>query len=277
MRRHGLERRGLSACVKEATPAAPSEGKTLDALQAEHTTPPRSRLERPPGELSEQRSFRNYVRDLILGFNDGVVSIYAACAGLAGAGFSADNTGVAGAAAAVAGALSMGLGEFVSTQSQMQYYEAEAKREREHIKAFPQLERQELKEMLVEKGYPPDLVGRLVTHFTADEDRFVEFMMREEFGIGKEAERSPMLAAFLIALAFIVGSALPVLPFFLPAGSLHLGIATAASVTGLFAAGAAKGVVSGISWLRSGTQMALLGTVAAAITYGIGSLFHIQA
>ena len=56
----------------------------------------------------------------------------------------------------------------------------------------------------------------------------------------------------------------------------HLAGATAAAIGGLFAAGAAKGVVSGISWLRSGLQMAVLGSVAAAITYAIGSLFNLQ-
>ncbi len=248
----------------------------MGELQAEHKPPPRSRLERPTGEEQEQKSFRNYVRDLILGFNDGVVSVYAACAGLAGAGFAAQSTGIAGAAAAVAGALSMGLGEYVSTQSQAQYYESEARRERAHIKAYPDLERQELREMLEAKGYPPNVVDDLVAHLVKDESKFVDFMMREEFGVGKESDRSPLLAMGLVMVAFALGAAIAVVPFFLPLGSRHLAVATAASISGLFAAGAAKGVVSGISWLRSGLQMAVLGSVAAAITFAIGSLFHIQ-
>ncbi len=253
------------------------DGKTLPELQAEHHPPPRSRLARPIGEETEQSSYRNYVRDLILGFNDGVVSVYAACAGLAGAGFAAYSTGVAGAAAAVAGALSMGLGEYVSTQSQRQYYAAEARRERAHIVAYPDLERQELREMLEAKGYPANVVDDLVKHIGRDDDRFVEFMMREEFGVGKESDRSPMAAMGLVMLAFVVGAAFAVLPFFLPLDGRELAAATAASISGLFLAGAAKGRLSGISWLRSGAQMALLGGLAAAITYGIGSLFTLQA
>ena len=250
--------------------------KTLGDLQAEHHPPPRSRLERPPGEAEEQTSFRNYVRDLILGFNDGVVSVYAACAGLAGAGFAAHTTGVAGAAAAVAGALSMGLGEYVSTQSQAQYYESEARREREHIRAYPELETRELREMLEQKGYPPNVVADLVEHLAKDETRFVEFMMREEFGVGKESDRSPVLAMLLVMVAFAVGSSIAVIPFFLPLDGRHLAVATAAAVGGLFLAGAGKGMVSGIPWLRSGLQMAILGSMAAAFTYWIGSLFNLQ-
>lgn len=250
--------------------------KTLPELQAEHHPAPRTRRTRPTGEETEQSAYRNYVRDLILGFNDGVVSVYAACAGLAGAGFAAHSTGVAGAAAAVAGALSMGLGEYVSTQSQRQYYEAEARRERAHIAAYPDLERQELREMLQGKGYPANVVDDLVAHIARDGDRFVEFMMREEFGVGKESDRSPIAAMLLVMAAFVVGAAFAVLPFFLPLGGRELAAATAASIGGLFLAGAAKGKLSGISWLRSGAQMALLGGIAAAITYGVGSLFDLQ-
>lgn len=250
--------------------------KTLPELQAEHHPAPRTRRSRPTSEETEQSAFRNYVRDLILGFNDGVVSVYAACAGLAGAGFAAHSTGVAGAAAAVAGALSMGLGEYVSTQSQRQYYEAEARRERAHIAAYPDLERQELRDMLQGKGYPANVVDDLVAHIARDSDRFVDFMMREEFGVGKESDRSPIAAMLLVIAAFVVGAAFAVLPFFLPLDGRELAAATAASIGGLFLAGAAKGKLSGISWLRSGAQMALLGGLAAAITYGVGSLFNLQ-
>lgn len=253
-----------------------ADGKTLGDLQAEHHPPPRSRLDRPPGEADEQTSFRNYVRDLILGFNDGVVSIYAACAGLAGAGFAAHSTGVAGAAAAVAGALSMGLGEYVSTQSQSQYYASEARREKAHIRKYPDLEKQELREMLVEKHYPPDIVERLVEHLAKDEKKFVDFMMREEFGIGDEASRSPLAASGLIMLAFLVGAVCAVLPYFVLRDGVGLAGSSALSLAGLFVAGAAKGRLSGLGYVRPGLEMAVLGALAAAVTYGIGALIGVQ-
>ena len=254
-------------------PAAP-DGKTLPQLQAEHYPPPKGPI---VDEEHEQPAFRNYVRDLILGFNDGVVSVYAICAGVAGAAFSAQGIGVAGVAATAAGALSMGIGEYVSTKSQAQYYASEANREREHIRAYRGLEVQELREMLRGKDYPPQLIEPLVQHLASDEERFVEFMMREEFGVGKESGRSPLSAMALVMAAFVVGAALPVVPFLLAPSGPALAAATALSVGGLFAAGAAKGTVSGLSWLRSGVEMALLGILAAAITYGVGSLFHVNA
>jgi VIT1/CCC1 family predicted Fe2+/Mn2+ transporter len=245
-----------------------ADGKTLADLQAEHKPPP---MGNPiADEEHEQPALRNYVRDLILGFNDGVVSVYAICAGLAGAAFSAPNIAVAGVAALAAGALSMGIGEYISTKSQAQYYDSEARRERAHINAYRGLEVQELRQMLRDKGYPPELVEPLVQHVAADEDRFVDFMMREEFGVGKESGRSPVSAMVLVMVAFVVGAALPVLPFALAEARTALAFATALSVAGLFAAGATKGWVSGLPPLRSGLEMAFLGSLAAVVTYGIG-------
>src|SRR5690242_13093287 len=133
-----------------AAPRAP-DGKTLPQLQAEHKAPPHAITD----EAHEQSRLRNYVRDLILGFNDGVVSVYAFCAGVAGSGLAAHSIAVAGLAATAAGTMSMGIGEYVSTKSQAQYYESEARRERAHIQSYRGLELQELRGMLQDKGYPP--------------------------------------------------------------------------------------------------------------------------
>jgi VIT1/CCC1 family predicted Fe2+/Mn2+ transporter len=210
----------------------------------------------------------------VLGFNDGLVSVYAVVAGVAGAAFGSREIAIAGLAAATAGALSMGLGEYISTKSQTEYYRAEAQRERDHIRKYPKLEREEVHEMLEAKGYPADMVDRIAQHIVDDEDRFVEFMMREEFGVGQESERSPWVAMGLVMLAFVVGAVLPLVPFLVGAAPFPgLVAATALSLAGLFAAGAAKAMTAGLRPWRSGIEMTLLGALAAAVTFGVGTLF----
>jgi VIT1/CCC1 family predicted Fe2+/Mn2+ transporter len=263
-------------------PALPAlmakEPTNLRELQQEHAPAPRGRHRVPRGELDEHSAVRNYVRDVILGFNDGLVSVYAIVAGVAGAAFSSGQIAIAGLAAAVAGALSMGLGEYLSTKSQAQYYAAEAQRERDHIRKYPKLEREEVEEMIEKKGYPPEIVPRVVDHIVADEDRFVEFMMREEFGVGEESERSPLVAMGIVMLAFVVGAAFPVIPFFVGLAPLTgLLVASVLSLSALFVAGAVKGKVSHLSPWRSGLEMLALGAIAAAITYGVGMLFGVAA
>jgi len=252
------------------------EPQSLPELQAEHNPAPRSRLNKPRGEMEEHNAVRNYVRDLILGFNDGLVSVYAIVAGVVAAGLATREVAIAGIAATVAGAISMGLGEYLSTKSQTEYYAAEAQRERDHIRKYPQLERQEVHEMLEAKDYPPELVPRIADHIVADEDRFVDFMMREEFGVGEESERSPFIAMGLVMVAFVVGAAAPLLPFlFGIGGTTGLVASSVLALGGLFAAGAGRGKVSGLKPWKSGIEMAALGAVAALITYGVGTLVGI--
>jgi VIT1/CCC1 family predicted Fe2+/Mn2+ transporter len=254
------------------------EPRNLEELQSEHPVPPRGLHDPRPGEHAEGSGLRNYIRDLVLGFNDGIVSVYALVAGLAGAGFTTHSVAVAGLAAILAGALSMGLGEYVSTKSQSQYYAAEARREREHIRKYPQLEREELRQMLQEKGYPAEMLEDLVEHLASQEDRFVDFMMREEFGVGKESDRSAVSAMLLIMVAFVAGAVLAVVPFAMfPQARMGLAVASAASVAGLFAAGAAKGKVSGLNPYRSGLEMAFLGSAAAAVTFLVGQYISFNA
>lgn len=249
------------------------EPTTLPELQAEHKPAPRGRFHAPHGENEENSPVRNYVRDLILGFNDGLVSVFAVCAGVAAASGAAHIIAIAGIAAATAGALSMGLGEYLSTKSQAEYYAAEARREREHIRKYPKLERDEVLEMLEKKHYPSELVTPIADHIVADEDRFVEFMMREEFGVGDESERSPFVAMGLVMLAFVVGAILPLIPFLFGAGGLRgLFIAGVFSVAGLFAAGAIKAITSGLPPWKSAIEMLSFGVAAAIITYGVGLL-----
>lgn len=251
-----------------------SEPRTLPELQAEHRPAPRRRTRPPSGEATEHSAVRNYVRDLILGFNDGLVSVYAIVAGVVGAGLATREIAIAGLAASVAGAISMGLGEYVSTKSQSQYYAAEATREREHIRLHPALEREEVRQMLAQKGYPAPLVEPITEHVVSDEDRFVEFMMREEFGVGQESERSPWVAMGLVMAAFVVGAVLPLSPFLVGAAPFPaLAAASLLSLGGLFAAGAGKAATSGLSAWKGGAEMAVLGAIAALVTYGVGALF----
>jgi len=255
-------------------PDVTREPRTLEELQRTHRPPPVSRLRIPRAEADEQSAVRNYVRDLILGFSDGLVSVYAAVAGVAAAVLARDDTAsvlVAGLAFGVAGALSMGLGEYLSTKSQAEYYAAEAAREREHIRKYRDLEEQEVREMLSKKGYPADVVETLTRAIVEDEDRFVDFMMREEFGVGEESGRSPWIAMGLVMVAFVVGAVFPVAPFAFPIGVANaLGLASVLSVAALFAAGAVKGGVSGLKWWKQGAEMTLIGVAAAAVTFAVG-------
>jgi VIT1/CCC1 family predicted Fe2+/Mn2+ transporter len=251
------------------------ETKTLRDLEAEHRAPPARFFHQHGPEATEQNPLRNYVRDLILGFNDGLVSVYAIVAGVVGAGFAAPGIAVAGTAAGVAGALSMGIGEYLSTKSQAEYYEAERRLERQHIRDYPELEHQEMRGYMAAKGLEGELLDRVLDRITSDPERFLDVMMREEFGHSPQTDRSPWVASGVIMAAFVVGALLPVLPFvFLDAGP-GIVAASVLSLGALLLAGAVKAWVSGLGKLRSALEMAALGIAAAVITYGVGAMIGV--
>lgn len=246
--------------------------RTLGDLKREHGVHLGSHLTEAHGELSEQSAVRNYVRDLVLGFNDGVVSVYAVTAGIAGAAFTPHQVLVAGAAAAVAGALSMGAGEYISTKSQAQFYDAERAREEEHLAKWPHLEKQELRESFEAKGFKPPLLDEVVDAIAADHGQFLDHMMREEFGVGRESARSPWRASGIVMLAFLAGAAFPLVPYGINVPWTALGMSSGLSFLGLFVAGVVRARASRLPQIRAGLEMVLIGAVAAAVTYGVGML-----
>ena len=94
-----------------------------------------------------------YIRPLIFGFNDGTVSNLALVAGLSGAALSNHIVILGGFADMIAGAISMGLGNYIATKSQMEFYRHEYQREQEEIKTVPQLERKEIEALYRKKGF----------------------------------------------------------------------------------------------------------------------------
>lgn len=269
-RRRLLEGLTTSSAVDE-TGVAPE--RTLAELKQEHGLPPRTLGAAPTGEIDEQSPLRNYIRDLVLGYNDGLVSCYAATAGVAGAAFGAHAILVTGIAAATAGALSMATGEYISTKSQAEFYAAERAREEEHLEHWPHLEEQELRESLEAKGIGPPLLEQVVRTLASDKSKFLDYMMRDEFGIGSESERSPWKAAAIVMVAFLLGSVVALLPYaWISTVRDGLAASTVLSLAGLFLAGVVRARASRLPALRAGLEMVFFGVLAGAIAYGVGTV-----
>lgn len=257
----------------------PPPAKTAEQMKAEHRMPPPSLFHQHGAEAGEGHPLRNYVRDLVLGFNDGLVSTYAVVAGVFGAGFATGNIAMAGIAAGIGGALSMGIGEYLSTKSQAEYYEAERRIERAHMAEYPDVEKAEMREYLAAKGLEEPALGEVVERLFSQPEKFLDVMMREEFGQSPQMERSPLWASGIIVVAFVLGAALSVLPFLLVGeGVERRGFAWASgmSIGGLLLAGATKSWVSGLPKWKGALEMAILGAAAAVVTYGVGTLIGVS-
>jgi len=213
------------------------------------------------------------LRDAMFGLNDGLVAAFAVTSGVAGAFSSNKIVVMAGLAEMLGGAVSMGLAAFASARAHQEFYRSEEQRERDEIRKWPEHERDEIRSIYYDKGFSGPLLDQIVSHITADPTRWRGVMMREELGFGAEVMESPPKSALTVGGAYLVGAAVPLLPYLLVKPAVGILISALATIIALFVVGAAKTVLTARPWLRSGLESMAIGAVTAIVTYSVGRMF----
>jgi predicted membrane protein (TIGR00267 family) len=216
---------------------------------------------------------RQYWRDIILGVNDGLVSIFLLVVGVVGGGLDTGPVLLTALAGALAGAISMAAGEYLATKSQDQVLEAELRLERVHIRDHRQQELDQLREMFGDMGLRAEDIDMVVTAFDRSDDAILNAMKALEFGFVESERRSPYLAMLASGALFIVGSLPSILPFvFIDSVGVALAWATTLALGGLFLVGVVKARVAKHGWLGSGLENMLIAGVGGVIAWLIGDL-----
>jgi len=214
-------------------------------------------------------------RAAIFGINDGLVSNLSLVIGVAGANPDGRFIILAGVAGLLAGAFSMGAGEFVSVMSQRELFERQIALEKEELESDPESERRELALIYRAKGLPPEEAERLSARILENSDVALETLAREELGLNVSELGAPYRVAASSFVAFAAGAVIPVVPFLFGSGWLNFGLSLAASGIALFAVGAGVSLFTGRSTLFSGGRQLAIGAVAAAVTFTIGRLIGV--
>ncbi len=212
-----------------------------------------------------------WLRAAILGANDGIVSTASLIVGVAAAAADRSEILIAGTAGLVAGAMSMAAGEYVSVSSQSDTEKADLAREAAELESQPDFEREELRQIYVDRGVDPETAGKVADQLTARDALAVH--AREELGISEITTARPIQAALASAATFSIGAALPLLMVLLLANaSLIVGVSLA-SLLFLALLGAIGARAGGANVLRATIRVTFWGALAMAATAGIGSLF----
>jgi VIT1/CCC1 family predicted Fe2+/Mn2+ transporter len=216
-----------------------------------------------------------WLRPTVFGAVDGLVTNASLIAGVGGGGVSAHAVILTGVAALVAGAFSMGTGEYVSVTNQNELVHSEVALERKMLARFPEAEKAELAGYFRGYGADHETAARMAEAVSEDPNTALRVHTREELGVDPEELPSPVLAGVASLLAFSLGALLPLLPYLLgfPVLAASLAITAVALVIG----GGAVGKLTGRSLVRSGLRQLLLGGLAIAITFAVGSLIGSQA
>lgn len=223
--------------------------------------------------MREVAGSQGVLRSAILGANDGLGSVLALAAGVAGATGSSALVLIAGVAGIVAGAVSMAASNYVSVKAEQEVYSAQTRIQRDAVAIAPETKRKQLKDAYREKGLTEEEAEAVVAPIAERPEEFLKALLAEEHGISEASFESPSRLAAYTGLAFTLAGAVPVLPFFfLPALE---GVIVSVILTGfaLFFAGIVRALSSMSPFLRSGVEMVLVGMGAAAATYAVGLAF----
>ncbi len=210
---------------------------------------------------------------MILGVNDGLVSIFLLVVGVVGGGLTTRQVLLTAVAGAIAGGISMAAGEFLATKSQDEVLEAELMLEREHIRDYRDRELGQLREMFAEMGLQPEDLGPVVAAFDRSDKALLNAMKALEFGVVESERRSPYTAMLASGLLFFTGSLPSVVPFLVfDSTQKALVVATLLALAGLFLVGAVKARVTHGNWMRSGLENVVIAGLGGVAAWFIGDV-----
>ncbi|RTL09369.1 MAG: VIT family protein [Acidimicrobiia bacterium] len=220
----------------------------------------------------DHRSRRaGWIRAMVLGANDGLLSTGALLLGVTAAGATSGAILVAGVAALAAGALSMGVGEYVSVSSQLDVMRADQHLEATELERHPEAETRELTSIYQERGLSHDLAEQVAEALMAHDPLGAH--MRDELGHTEEQRARPTQAAASSMGSFAVGATVPLLVAVLTSGGIQVPAIAAATIVGMVALGCVAASLGGAPLWRGALRVGIGGSAALAATFVIGTLF----
>jgi VIT1/CCC1 family predicted Fe2+/Mn2+ transporter len=225
-----------------------------------------------PHEVSVHAKL-NWLRAGVLGANDGIVSVAALVVGVAAAANDVGPILIAGVAAVVAGAISMGLGEYVSVSSQRDTERALIAKERWELETMPQQELAELEGLYRAKGLTPKTAEAVARELTAHDALAAH--LETELHINQDDVASPWHAAGASALAFLAGAVLPMLAILLPPPEWRIATTFVAVIVALAITGWLSAWIGGSPKPRAILRVTIGGGLALVVTWAIGGLLGV--
>ena len=268
---YGAEISGTAdyAAQSDTTAAlAPDErthARTLAQMSSERAGPSRY------PERWHRSSGGGTMRASVFGVSDGLVSNLSLVMGFAGAAADSQFVLLAGLSGLLAGASSMAAGEYVSMKAQRELLERQIELEATELLVSPKEEEAELALIYRAKGLPRLEAERIARRLSEDKDVALDTLVREELGLDPSELGSPIAAATGSFVAFGAGALVPVLPYLFATGGLSVVISLILSGLALFAVGATLSIFTGRGALFSGARQLIIGAVAAAVTFALGS------
>jgi len=245
---------------------------------------PTENLPHAPGKLIEQVRLHDshdphhgtyHLSDVILGGQDGLVNVLGVILGVAAATSDSRIVIAAGLAATFAESISMGAVAYTSQLAENDLYHSEREREYRHIHLAPDVEVEEIRDIYRQKGFDGDTLDKIVDVITSNPDVWVNVMMSEEFQMSVPEKSKAISSAILVGFSALIGSLIPLFPFFFLNVTLSIWLSIIVAALTLFIVGVYKARVTVGKPFRSGMEMAVIGTLSALAGYVVGWIFKV--
>jgi vacuolar iron transporter family protein len=217
----------------------------------------------------------SHLSDIILGGQDGLVNVLGIILGMAAASGDSWLVVVAGLAATFAESVSMAAVAYTSPLADADFYESEREREYRHIQDVPKLEKDEIRDIYSRKGFKGKLLDRIVETITANEDIWVAVMMAEEHQLIPVDRSKALRSGIIVGISAIIGSLIPVIPFFFFPVQTSMILSVLVSAFVLFAVGNYKARITVGNPGKSGLEMAVIGILSALVGYAVGLILKV--
>ncbi len=235
-------------------------------------------------EEHQRSPFSEYLKEIVYGGTDGIVTTFAVVAGFSGA----ELTGAMGSiplltvllfgfANLFADATSMGLGNFLSVRADQDVYRKEQRKEFREIKENTAFEKAETIQILQKRGFTEDQSNTLTDIYMTNEAYWVDLMMRDELNMSNPLKENPFFTGIATFISFIVFGAIPLLPYVFFQDSPDQLFETSIVFAGvaLILLGFFRWKITQQDMLKSVIETLLLGAISAIVAYGVGSLFSV--
>ena len=225
-------------------------------------------------ELPDGKKFN--FKNLILGGQDGIVNVLGLVLGVASATSSSTIVIISGIVATVAESVSMMAVAYTSSRAAKEYDYSILEQEKKHVKYKPKKEMQDIKNLYYHKGFRSGLLSQIVKKITSNKKIWAETLVEEEHKVTLEEYKNPIKVGLIVGLATLVGSLVPLIPFFFL--NVKSGIIGSLIFSGLilFLVGALKAKLSIGNWKKSGAELMIIGIISALIGYGVGVLLKVS-
>ena len=213
------------------------------------------------------------IREFVLGAQDGLLVPLGVVTGMAAANPGRSAILVAGLAEAVAGSIAMGGGSYLASEAEEALYAAEIEDEGQEVEDEPGREMAELALILEREGLSRDAAERVSAGLATDPNVFLRTKVQKELGLSPDVGGAARGDALVVGLTYLAAAFIPLWPYVvLPLLTPALVVSVACTLVALFCLGVAKGTVARQARGRAGLQVLVIGSISAAVGYGIGHL-----